>query len=116
MWQKTFNNNSDSKNITQNKKEKKNFNFKDHRKKLEKLIRIQEKQLAALDSKISNQQLQMDQINQNLLNTSGVEAQRLVKDLSMLKNELETLESTWLQVASELEPLQVELKNLLNKP
>ena len=91
------------------------FNYKEHKKQLEKSQRAQEKELASLDASIENLKGRILELNEKLLAASGPEAGALARDLGGAQGEIDSLEARYLEVLEAHEETSRELASMENR-
>lgn len=90
------------------------FNFKEERKRLESLIKKNQKQIEDCDKKIAEFSKARDTLNEALMSASGEKAAQLARDLHDLSGKIENLEIAMLDTMEDQERIENELKQLLN--
>ena len=88
------------------------FNFKEHKKRLEKELRAREKEIALLDRETEERRARMLILNDEILKSTGAAAGEKAREISVLQSEIDAREERYLECLERIENLNAELGDL----
>ncbi len=102
----------DAENLEREKSEAVKFNYKDHKKQLEREIRLFEKEMASIEKANDERRAKVLGLTEQLLTVSGMQATDLAKKLADLQAEVDQSEHRYLECLEEHDRLAGEVARL----
>jgi ATP-binding cassette subfamily F protein 3 len=95
--------------------EKASFNYKERKKPLDRRLKQLETIIADTDRKLVENHERLNKLNQELNTCTGSDATVKITEMGKLQQEIETLESNWLEASEEKERVLTEIDELMRR-
>lgn len=89
------------------------INYKEQKKSLQKAVTQFKKQIAQADKELETLRSHLNESQKQLMSAKGPEAETLAKDLSQIKNKIDTAEENWIELNMNLEEAEAQLSELI---
>lgn len=92
---------------------KKNGNYKEQKKELNKVLRTHNKRLKEIESQLNKEEKLLKEFNEQIVSAQGDDAQTLGKSIHQSQSVIEELENKWMEVQEQIQDVQTEISELM---